>query len=33
MNSFLAKLGVPSVWEINDVYRLDPELLMMLHQP
>ena len=26
-------LGVPSVWEINDVYRLDPELLMMLLQP
>ena len=33
MNCFLAKLGVPSVWEINDVYRLDPELLMMLPQP
>ena len=33
MNSFLAKLGVPSDWEINDVYGLDPELLMMLPQP
>jgi len=33
MNSFLVKLGVPSDWEINDVYGLDPELLMMLPQP
>jgi len=33
MNSFLRKLGVPADWEINDVFGLDPELLMMLPQP
>ena len=33
MNSFLRKLGVPGDWEINDVFGLDPELLMMLPQP
>ena len=33
LNSFLKKLGVPSSWEINDVYGLDPELLLMLPQP
>lgn len=33
MNSFLRKLGVPTEWEINDVYGLDPEMLMMLPQP
>ena len=33
MNSFLTKLGVPADWEINDVFGLDPELLMMLPQP
>ena len=33
MNSFLRKLGVPADWEINDVFGLDPELLLMLPQP
>ena len=33
MNSFLKKLGVPDDWEINDVFGLDPELLLMLPQP
>ena len=33
MNSFLRKLGVSSDWEINDVFGLDPELLLMLPQP
>ena len=33
MNSFLKKLGVPEDWEINDVFGLDPELLLMLPQP
>ena len=33
MNSFLRKLGVPGDWEINDVFGLDPELLLMLPQP
>ena len=33
MNSFLQKLGVPKEWEINDVFGLDPELLLMLPQP
>ena len=33
MNSFLKKLGVPEQWEINDVYGLEPELLLMLPQP
>ena len=30
MNSFLRKLGVSSDWEINDVFGLDPELLLLL---
>jgi len=33
MNSFLAKLGVPAEWEINDVYGLDEGLLAMLPRP
>jgi len=33
MNSFLRKLGVPDSWEINDVFGLDEELLLMLPQP
>jgi ubiquitin carboxyl-terminal hydrolase L3 len=33
MNSFLRKLGVSEEWEINDVYGLEDELLMMLPQP
>ena len=33
MNSFLTKLGVPSDWEICDVFGLDPDLLMMIPQP
>ena len=33
MNSFLKKLGVPDDWEINDVFGLDSELLLMLPQP
>lgn len=33
MNSFLKKLGVPADWEINDVFGLDPELLLMVPQP
>ena len=33
MNSFLSKLGVPSDWEICDVFGLDPDLLMMIPQP
>lgn len=33
MNSFLARLGVPQDWQINDVYGLDEELLLMLPQP
>jgi len=33
MNSFLRKLGVSSDWEINDVFGLEDELLMMLPQP
>ena len=33
MNSFLKKLGVPDDWEINDLFGLDPELLLMLPQP
>ena len=33
MNSFLKKLGVPVDWEINDVFGLEPELLLMLPQP
>ena len=33
LNSFLQKLGVPAQWQINDVYGLDSELLMMLPQP
>ena len=27
------KLGVPDSWEINDVFGLDEELLLMLPQP
>jgi len=33
MNSFLRKLGVSEDWEINDVFGLEDELLMMLPQP
>jgi ubiquitin carboxyl-terminal hydrolase L3 len=33
MNLFLRKMGVPVEWEINDVYGLEEELLMMLPQP
>ena len=33
MNSFLRRLGVPADWQINDVFGLDPELLLMLPQP
>eukprot|EP00088_Acartia_fossae_P069226 TRINITY_DN897_c0_g1_i12.p1 TRINITY_DN897_c0_g1~~TRINITY_DN897_c0_g1_i12.p1 ORF type:complete len:230 (-),score=59.37 TRINITY_DN897_c0_g1_i12:446-1135(-) len=33
MNSFLRKLGVSDEWEVNDVYGLEDELLMMLPQP
>ena len=32
-NLFFRKLGVPEEWEINDVFGLDDELLLMLPQP
>jgi len=33
LNKFIHKLGVPSDWELVDVYGLDPELLAFLPSP
>jgi len=33
LNRFMRKLGVPSDWELVDVYGLDPELLAFLPSP
>ncbi|OWF42839.1 ubiquitin carboxyl-terminal hydrolase-like [Mizuhopecten yessoensis] len=33
LNKYIAKLGVPTEWQFQDIYGLDPDLLAMVSQP